>query len=492
MLSPAQAQALDAARAHLAAGRAAEAEAACLGLLTQDETDVAALHLLALILAQTGRLPEGAALLERAVELAPGSLAARSDLGAMLITLARPEAAEPHLRAAVALNSDSVEVQVNLGNALHAQGRLEAAEGIYRAALQSDPRHVRGLISLGNLLYALRRPADALEFLAAAAELAPDSAAAHLFLGNCLRDLVRADEAVASYRRALAIEPANAEINENLGIILKAQERLAEAITCFRVSGTAYSRALALECELRLGRYADFFGYLESHAAEEATNLHSASLSAYASHHLGRPDRHRFCPEPLTQVRFVNRYTSPRDAEFLAALIREASQLDVMWEPRGVTTKRGFQTGGNLFAHGHSALAQLHSELVEELQRYRAALAPADTALAARWPGRMQLRGWYVRLLSGGHQHSHNHPFGWMSGVVYLQVPTEAPAGEGAIEFGLDSGDFPRLSDRPAPTLLHEPKPGQVALFPSSLYHRTIPFRSDEQRLCIAFDLLPA
>ena len=29
-------------------------------------------------------------------------------------------------------------------------------------------------------------------------------------------------------------------------------------------------------------------------------------------------------------------------------------------------------------------------------------------------------------------------------------------------------------------------------LFPSSLFHRTIPFRSDEERLCIAFDLLPA
>lgn len=482
---------LEAARAHLAAGRAAEAEAECAGLLRQNEGDVHALHLLALIRAQTGRLAEGAALLERAVALAPDSPAARSDLGAMLIMLKRAEAAETHLRAAVALNPGSVETLVHLGNALHARGEFPGAEETYRAALRLDPRHVRALMSLGNLLHDLRRPADALEFLSAAAGLAPGAAATHLFLGNCLRDLARPDEAAASYRRGLLIEPRNADLNENLGHVLKAQGHYAEAILCYRASGNPFARALALECELRLGRTADFFAWLEAHAAEEATNLHSASLSAYASWHLGRPDPHRFCPEPLSRVRVVDRYTAPADAAFLQALIREGKQLATMWEPYGVTTKQGFQSGGNIFAHGYEALAQLHADLVEELQRYRAALAPAGMALAERWPAKMQLHGWFVRLLTGGHQQSHNHPIGWMSGCLYLQMPAQAAAGEGAIEFSLDSGGYPSLSDRPGPTVLHQPKPGQVAFFPSSAYHRTIPFRSDEERLCIAFDLLP-
>jgi Tfp pilus assembly protein PilF len=488
---PAPAQTLDTARAHLAAGRLAEAEAACQDLLRQDEVCVPALHVLALVQAQTGRLGPGAASLEQAVQLAPDNFAARNDLGAMLITLNRPDKAEIQLQAAVALQPDSAEARVNLGNAVHAQGRLEAAEAIYREALQRDPRHVRGLMSLGNLLYAARRPADALGFLAAAAELAPGSAAAHLFLGNCLRDLVRVDDALASYRRALALEPGNADVNENLGIIHKAQGRIEEALASFRASSNPYARALALECELALGRQSDFFAWLESHAAEEATNLHSASVSAYASYHAGRPDPHPFCPEPLTHVRVVERYTAPGDAAFLQELIREAGRLDALWEPRGVTTKRGFQTGGNLFNHNISVLAQLQEDLKEELLRYRAQLAPAGMALAARWPARVRLHGWFVRLLTGGHQYYHNHPYGWMSGCLYLQMPTASPKGEGAIEFGLESGNYPPQSDRPPPVLVHEPKPGQLALFPSSLYHRTIPFRSDEERLCIAFDLLP-
>ncbi len=66
------------------------------------------------------------------------------------------------------------------------------------------------------------------------AELAPESAPAHMFLGNALRDLVRIDEALA----------------------------------CFRASGNPYFLALALDCELRLGRPTDFFAYLEAHAAD--------------------------------------------------------------------------------------------------------------------------------------------------------------------------------------------------------------------------------
>ena len=110
----------------------------------------------------------------------------------------------------------------------------------------------------------------------------------------------------------------------------------------------------------------------------------------------------------------------------------------------------------------------------------------------ANWPAATVLHGWFVRLVTGGHQAFHNHPYGWMSGCLYLQMPERSPPGEGAIEFSLAGDGFPFLSGRPSPSLTHQPRPGQLALFPSSLFHRTIPFRSDEERLCIAFDLKPA
>lgn len=483
---------IEAARAALAAGRLGEAEAACAELVRADAGEARALHLLGIIRFRTGRGEEAVKLLQRAVRAAPGLAAAHNDLGAMLIAAGHPHEAAASLRTALDLAPGDVEAQVNLGNALHAQGELDAAEAAYREALRLDPRHVRGNVSLGNLLCQLRRPGEALQFLGQAAQLAPELATAHQFLGNALRDTGDAPQAVASYRRALQLEPGSAVANENLGLLLKEQGHYEQAIPLLNAAGTHHARANALQCLLRLGRSEAFFADIEAHREQEALNLHSASLSAYAAYHLGRRDPHPFCPSPLEHVRVVDRYTAPgADAEFLRDLIREASQVNAVWEPRGITTKRGYQTGGNIFDHGFPALSRLHREMCEEMLRYRAALQPATLTMVTRWPARMRLQGWFVRLLTGGHQYFHNHPFGWLTGCLYLQMPTAAPAGEGAIEFGLESGSYPPLSDKPPPTVLHNPKPGQVAFFPSSLYHRTIPFSSDEERLCIAFDLLP-
>ncbi|MEO8443920.1 MAG: tetratricopeptide repeat protein [Gammaproteobacteria bacterium] len=483
---------IESARARLAAGDVQAAEAIALAILRDDPDHAEALHLLGIIRFQTGRAEDGVKMLERAVRAAPRLLAAHVDLGAMLITVGRPLDATAQLRTAVQLDPANVEAQVNLGNALHAQGELQAAEVVHHTALRLDPHHVRGNMSLGNLLLHLRRPQEAAEFLASAAAMAPAMAAPHQFLGNALRDLGRLDEAITSYRRAIALEPTIPDANEQLGLLLKGQGHFEEALGPLNTAATHHARARALECLLRLGRPEEFFTDIRDHHERDATNMHSASLSAFASYHLGRPDPHPFCPRPLEYVRVVDRYTRPgADADFLRDLIGEASQLNAMWEPRGISTVRGFQTGGNLFAHRLPALTRLNHDILEELQRYRTGLQPASMALLTRWPLNTRLHGWYVRLLTGGHQYFHNHPFGWMSGCLYLQMPKAAPAGEGAIEFGLESGSYPPLSDKPAPTLVHHPKPGQIAFFPSSLYHRTIPFNSDEERLCIAFDLLP-
>ncbi len=60
---------------------------------------------------------------------------------------------------------------------------------------------------------------------------------------------------------------------------------------------------------------------------------------------------------------------------------------------------------------------------------------------------------------------------------------------EGAIEFTLSGYDYPY--DKNLPSFIHAPKVFDIALFPSSLFHNTIPFSSQEERHVIAFDLIP-
>jgi tetratricopeptide (TPR) repeat protein len=493
---PVEKAVIAAARAALAAGRAAEVDRRCLELLRDDPQNAELLHLQGMARCQTGQLVEGAQLLERAIDIAPGLTAAHADLGALLVRLGRTGAAVERLQIAFRLDPLSTEIQLNLGNALHAHGELESAEEHYRAVLRRDPGNARANLSLGNLLCQVRRAGDAIEYLTAAAALAPAVAAVHQALGTAHGALGRPGEAMASFQRALAIEPGNPEANVRLGLILKGRNRLEDALACFRAAETHYARAQALECLLRQGRHEQFFAEIAQHPDEEAGNLHSAGLSAYAAHKLSQPDPHPFCPDPLSSVRVVDRYRGTgADARFLADLMREAGQLNAVWEPRGVSTTGGYQTGGKLFESGGGALGQLALDLVTELNRYHDEMLAdrerSGTALCRLWPATPRLHGWYVRLLTGGHQRFHNHSSGWMSGCVYLQVPGPAMNDEGAIEFGLAGDDFPGLSGPALPTRRHNPVPGQIVLFPSSLFHRTIAFGSLEERLCICFDLLP-
>ena len=77
-------------------------------------------------------------------------------------------------------------------------------------------------------------------------------------------------------------------------------------------------------------------------------------------------------------------------------------------------------------------------------------------------------------------------------------MPPEISAPENAerdvIEGGFEIGRPPDiLHCRNDPVIRAvQPREGMMVLFPAYLYHRTIPFKSDEKRICIAFDVVPA
>ena len=82
-----------------------------------------------------------------------------------------------------------------------------------------------------------------------------------------------------------------------------------------------------------------------------------------------------------------------------------------------------------------------------------------------------------------------------MSGVYYVALPpvvNEADnkaAQEGWIEFGAPPPEFTPEFD--LETVTYEPQEGTAFFFPSYLFHRTLPFKGDTQRISLAFDVKP-
>lgn len=88
----------------------------------------------------------------------------------------------------------------------------------------------------------------------------------------------------------------------------------------------------------------------------------------------------------------------------------------------------------------------------------------------------------------------HIHPPPWLSGVYYVTVPDGVGRDDGDrfgwIEFGRIGYTFP-LPVEPERRPLR-PQEGLMVLFPSYFDHRSLPFRSDGERISVAFDAVPA
>jgi tetratricopeptide (TPR) repeat protein len=163
--------------------------------------------------------------------------------------------------------------------------------------------------------------------------------------------------------------------------------------------------------------------------------------------------------------------------------------------PLGQTLREGTQTNQDLMRSDDPVIRAFVQAIDGPIRRHMAALGQGDGPLRRRNSGAYRIQGmWSVQLRPHGFHVNHFHPEGWLSSACYIDLPP-AVADEvthaGWIKFG-----EPGIKTEPplAPEYFVQPKPGLLVLFPSYLWHGTVPFAGEpnETRLTIAFDVVPA
>jgi hypothetical protein len=139
----------------------------------------------------------------------------------------------------------------------------------------------------------------------------------------------------------------------------------------------------------------------------------------------------------------------------------------------------------------HRAVRAFPAAVEAAIAGHLAALGRGDDPLRARNTGAWTFQGaWSVRLRPHGFHADHVHGQGWLSSACYLTLPdaVAGPSREGWLKFGQ-----PGVATDPPLAAEHyvKPEPGLLALFPSYMWHGTVPFGGDQPRLTIAFDLVP-
>ena len=158
-------------------------------------------------------------------------------------------------------------------------------------------------------------------------------------------------------------------------------------------------------------------------------------------------------------------------------------------QPLDQSVRGGTQTDGNLLARAEPEIRQLRAALLEAVRSYVAQLPPPDPGHPLLLAQRQDLKvagAWSVRLTDKGFHADHVHWQGWFSSAFYVVVPRPDPLEPeaGWLAFGECRDLLPDF----AAFRTVEPKPGKLALFPSTLWHGTRPFGSGE-RMTVAYDI---
>ncbi|MFI4987837.1 MAG: tetratricopeptide repeat protein [Alphaproteobacteria bacterium] len=496
-------------------------------------------RLLGILLAQGRRSRDAVDEFAAAARLAPANALYHNDLGHAYLAAERLADAVQAYRRALELRPDLAAAHFGLGNVFHRQGKLRDAAAAYRRAIAINPGLVPAHINLGITLQEAAEFGEAVAALRRATLLEPGLFAAHFNLGIVLAAQLRLDEAAVTYRTALAIDPQAAPAHLNLGTALQGQDKLDEAIVSFEraialdptlaqahvnLGAVLYERgafapalaAIRRGLELEPDKALTYVNLAQTLQAEgdlagadaafrRALSIDPTLTTAKAHWSIALQQAGRW-DEALALLDYPRFLRPRRLAEVegwpsVAAFNADLAQYiyrhpTLMRDPPSKATQHGSQTMEVLNC-SDPPVAALQRFIEESVREYHAtALAPGRHPLAPVPPAAWRLHGWGVVLRASGYQTPHFHPEAVVSGVYYVQIPavvkTRQDGEAGFIKFGppIDGTPGAGAGDTPLTTSF-QPEEGMIILFPSYFWHYTIPFESAEDRICVAFDVMP-
>jgi tetratricopeptide (TPR) repeat protein len=392
-------------------------------------------------------------------------------------------------------------IDYNRGNTLQHLGRLEEAAESYRRAIVRNPLDMAAHEELNQLLYRMGEDGDFLRSYDDAALLYPEIGELPLHKGNFLYLRGDFENACDAFRRAGALLPASVTPHDGLALALArlgdVDAAIAEHEIALRMEpqNTHVWRNFA-QTLLGADEPRRALDAAERAVALEPDNQTALAIWGLALRALGDPREQRVNDvEELVRVYEI----APPEGfaamdDFNRALNAYLDRLHIdARECIDQTLRTGTQTLDNLFGAGHTPVEQLRARIDEAVADYvaRMPLDEGHPLYRRKRAGFEYSASWSSRLRDCGFHTNHVHPKGWISSAYYVALPDAVEnetAKEGWIKFGEPNLPF---GIENAVRRAIRPRPGMLVLFPSYMWHGTIPFHSQQSRTTIAFDAVP-
>ena len=456
-------------------------------------------NMLVQLLVAAERHDEALAIRVAQVEAQPKVAVHHHNVAARLGDIGRVVEAEATVRRVFALGGDAPETWLVLARALQGQDRHDEAEAAFREVLSRRPDSLDALVDLSQLIWMRTGDGErARASLDAAIAAFPDRADLHSARARLNRfagvapERIHHDLTTASAAASGALELAAA--HAALGFDLARAMDHARAAVASAPADTAAIQQL-VEIHLARDEPAAALALLEPILARHPTDQQALAFRNTAWRLAG--DARALRADDYAAVIAGYQIDIPPGWATLDAYLADlATSLQglhgLATHPVGQSLRHGTQTNANLRHSDDPAIHAFFTAIDGPIRCHMAMLGQGSDPLRSRNTGEYRIAGcWSVRLHPGGYHTPHFHSKGWLSSACHIALPAvvESEGKEGWLAFGAPAFE----GVRPLPPEHYEkPSPGRLVLFPSYMWHGTVPFSGAESRLTIAFDVVPA
>ena len=426
----------------------------------------------------------------KAITLKQNYLSAYNSLGITLTKLQNFEKAETIFKKVLELKSDHSSAHYSLGVVLHNLNKLDEAITCFKKTLEIKSDNIDAQYSLGVSLLAIGKLDNAELSFKEVLKIKPDSFDTHNGLGNIYLELGRLQEAEVSLRKALVINSSYDVARYNLGLTLFTMKQYKKAAKEFELINYKNSQEFLLKCFFELNEESNFYNHLDSLTNSGKNNALIGSLISRAYVRYGINKLNPFCNDPLSYILKTDLLPVCNFKETFVNVATDILQDNNVKKKHQSLLTKGVQTSGNIFSQMGSSIKEIKKVINSEVEKYCLHFKDSNEGFLKDWPTDYYINGWIVSMKNGGNLSPHMHEMGWLSGSVYINVPPKSKIDSGNLVVCIENLIHEKKKDK-NPQKSIEVITGSLCLFPSSLLHYTIPFESKEDRIALAFDVIP-
>ncbi len=441
------------------------------------------------ILRNLGKSKEAELSIRRAIELKPDFAEAHSNLGNLLGNIGQSKEAELSIRRAIEFKPDYAKAYSNLGIILKDLGKLKEAELSIRRAIELEPELADAYCNMGTIFSDLGRLKEAELSTRKAIEIKPNYASAHSNLGSILVLLGKRKEAISHWKMAVELNPDEDKPMIALVHNLCYEQKYDLALKYLSKNKSNSCQSLYLGCLLSLDREKDFNDKYKELSINKACNADIGGIVEHANIIYGKKYESPFCNEAINYV-FSDKINEDLFSENHLNQLIDYNKVSKKEDRSQGLLSNGIQTSGNLFLLDYPFIKSIKRALEIKIEKYKQKFQYSGQGFINNWPDKYELRSWMISMKTGGFLKQHNHEYGWITGSFYLKVPKYKDNDDsGNIAFSYQGPRYPD-KDKNFNLTVKKVETRDICIFPSSLFHHTIPFESKEERICFVFDLI--